>query len=99
MHAQRPGCGIDAAITADRRRKFAVNAVRVLHCKSQLLEIIVDLRACRGFTHLLHGGNEHGYQNSYDGNHHKKFDEGKPRMFDVRRWHISNGYSVASAFS
>src|SRR5271166_2990166 len=45
--------------------------------QTDLLQVVGRLRAGRGFTHFLDGGNEQGDQNCDDGDDHQQLDQGK----------------------
>ena len=45
--------------------------------QSQLLQIVLTLRATCGFSRLLYSGKQKSHQDGNDGNHHQQFDQRK----------------------
>lgn len=62
-------------------RQRQVRVVIVVRRQAELFEIVRAAHTPSRFTCLLHGGKQQRDQNTNDGDHHKKLDEGKPSLF------------------
>lgn len=68
----RPGAGWNRNTS---RGKRVVRRLVVVQRETDLLEMILALRAACSFARLLHGRQEQGDQDGNNSNHHQKFDE------------------------